>query len=48
MTDQDIPLKTKRIHFLLQLTELLKTTYKLRHQPKLDYRLFIPPSQLYS
>ena len=21
-----------------------KTTYKLRHQPKLDYRLFIPPS----
>ena len=25
-----------------------KTTYKLRHQPKLDYRLFIPPSQLYS
>ena len=25
-----------------------KTTYKLRHQPKLVYRLFIPPSQLYS
>ena len=25
-----------------------KTTYKLRHQPKLDYRLFKPPSQLYS
>ena len=25
-----------------------KTTYKLRHQPKVDYRLFIPPSQLYS
>ena len=25
-----------------------KLTYKLRHQPKLDYRLFIPPSQLYS
>ena len=24
-----------------------KTTYKLRHQPKLDYRLFIPPSKLY-
>ena len=24
-----------------------KTTYKLRHQPKLDYRPFIPPSQLY-
>ena len=23
-----------------------KTTYKLRHQPKLDYRLFIPPSKL--
>ena len=25
-----------------------KTTYELRHQPKLDYRLPIPPSQLYS
>ena len=25
-----------------------KTTYKLRHQDKLDYRLFKPPSQLYS
>ena len=25
-----------------------ETTYKLRQQPKLDYRLFIPPSQLYS
>ena len=25
-----------------------KTTYKLRHQHKLDYRLFIPPSQLYT
>ena len=25
-----------------------KTTYKLQHQPKLDYRLFISPSQLYS
>ena len=25
-----------------------KNTYKLRHQPKLDYRLFITPSQLYS
>ena len=25
-----------------------KTTYKLRHQLKLDYRLFIPPSRLYS
>ena len=24
-----------------------KTSYELRHQPKLDYRLFIPPSQLY-
>ena len=24
-----------------------KTIYKLRHQPKLDYRLFLPPSQLY-
>ena len=24
----------------------IKTTYKLRHQPKLDYRLFIPPSKL--
>ena len=24
-----------------------KTSYKLRHQPKLDYRLLIPPSQLY-
>ena len=23
-----------------------KTTYKLRHQPKLDYRLYIPPSKL--
>ena len=23
-----------------------KTPYKLRHQPKLDYRLFIPPSKL--
>ena len=23
-----------------------KTTYQLRHQPKLDYRLFIPPSKL--
>ena len=23
-----------------------KTTYKLRHQPKLDYRLFIPPTKL--
>ena len=23
-----------------------KTTYKLRHQPKLDYRLFIPPLKL--
>ena len=23
-----------------------KSTYKLRHQPKLDYRLFIPPSKL--
>ena len=23
-----------------------KTTYKLRQQPKLDYRLFIPPSKL--
>ena len=23
-----------------------KTTYKLRHQPKLDYRLFIQPSKL--
>ena len=23
-----------------------KTTYKLRYQPKLDYRLFIPPSKL--
>ena len=23
-----------------------KTTYKLRHQPKLDYRLFLPPSKL--
>ena len=23
-----------------------KTTYKLRHQPKLEYRLFIPPSKL--
>ena len=23
-----------------------KTTYKLRHQPKLDFRLFIPPSKL--
>ena len=23
-----------------------KTTYKLRHQPKLYYRLFIPPSKL--
>ena len=23
-----------------------KTTYKLRHEPKLDYRLFIPPSKL--
>ena len=23
-----------------------KTTYKLRHQPKLNYRLFIPPSKL--
>ena len=23
-----------------------KTTSKLRHQPKLDYRLFIPPSKL--
>ena len=23
-----------------------KTTYKLRHQPKLDYRLFITPSKL--
>ena len=25
-----------------------KTTYKLRHQPKLDYRLFIPPKPLNS
>ena len=25
-----------------------KTPYKLRHQPKLDFTLFIPPSQLYS
>ena len=23
-----------------------KTTYKVRHQPKLDFRLFIPPSKL--
>ena len=23
-----------------------KTNYKLRHQPELDYRLFIPPSKL--
>ena len=23
-----------------------KTPYKLRHQPKLDYRLFVPPSKL--
>ena len=23
-----------------------KTTYKLRHQPKFDYRLFIPPTKL--
>ena len=23
-----------------------KTTYKLRHQLKLDYRLFIPPKKL--
>ena len=23
-----------------------KTSYKLRHQPKLDYRFFIPPSNL--
>ena len=23
-----------------------KTTYKLRHQPKLDYKLFITPSKL--
>ena len=23
-----------------------RTTYKLRHQPKLDYRLFIPPTKL--
>ena len=23
-----------------------KTTYKLRHQPKVDYRLFIPPTKL--
>ena len=23
-----------------------KSTYKLGHQPKLDYRLFIPPSKL--
>ena len=23
-----------------------KTTYKLRHQPKLDYRVFIPPKKL--
>ena len=23
-----------------------KNTYKLQHQPKLDYRLFIPPSKL--
>ena len=29
-----------------QIDRTTKTTYKLRHQPKLDYRLFIPPSKL--
>ena len=30
------------------IDRITETTYKLRHQPKLYYRLFIPPSQLYS
>ena len=30
------------------LDRTTKTTHKLRHQPKLDYRLFIPPTKLES
>ena len=50
----NIPIDRSR-HLSLNQTDSLphlidrttKTTYKLRHQPKLDNRLFIPPSQLY-
>ena len=36
--------KTDSLPTLIDRTT--KITYKLRHQPKLDYRLFIPPSKL--
>ena len=36
--------QTDSLHPLID--KITKTTYKLRHQPKLDYRHFIPPSKL--
>ena len=50
----NIPIDRSRHHSHNQADSLpplidrtTKTSYKLRQQPKLDYRLFIPPSQLY-
>ena len=50
----NIPIDRSRYHSHNQTDSLpplidrtTKTSYKLRQQPKLDYRLFIPPSQLY-
>ena len=49
----NIPIDRSRHHSQNQTDSLpplidrtTKSPYKLRHQPKLDYRLFIPPSKL--
>ena len=49
----DIPIDRSRHHSQTDslpplIDRTTKTSYKLRQQPKLDYRLFIPPSQLYA
>ena len=47
MTDQDIYRKTKHFSSLPPpIDRTTKTKYQLRQQPKLDYRLFIPPKKL--
>ena len=37
---------TYKLVLILETYTYFETTYKLRHQHKLDYRLFIPPSKL--
>ena len=46
-SDRSRPLSHNQTDSLPPLIDrTTKTTYKLRHQPNLDYRLFIPPTKL--